>query len=45
MLVMSNCLVVEWGGVFGDVVVVMVIFDWLLYYSYVIMICGDSYCL
>lgn len=43
MLVTSNRLVAERGGVFGDAVVATAILDRLLHHSHVITIRGDSY--
>jgi hypothetical protein len=43
MLVTSNQLMAEWGGVFGGAVVATAIQDRLLHHSHVITIRGDSY--
>lgn len=43
MILMLNCGFVEWGDVFGDFVVVMVLFDRLFYYVVVVQIEGFSY--
>jgi len=43
MLVTTNQLVAQWGGVFGDDVLAAAILDRLLHHSHTLLIQGDSY--
>jgi len=43
LLITTNQLVTQWGGVFGDEVLAAAILDRLLHHSHTLMIQGDSY--
>ncbi len=43
MLITTNQLVTQWGGVFGDEVLAAAILDRLLHHSFTLMIQGESY--
>ena len=43
MLITTNQLVAQWGGVFGDDVLAAAILDRLLHHSHTLVIQGESY--